>query len=269
MANPITCDARSVPPNAVASPGMISMFVGNPPRELMIFTGTAIVDWKSRSDLDRTSVVVLLPGLATPRFQWTSTASLASILNTDSDMLFAVDASSVVLGPGGLELHMDIAVQGDDSVLHRISYHAQVLTDPVTAKIAGTIRWKRSLGDPIEAAMAPHITGVNMFGVAAGAFVSTPGSGGGFGSTKWIEAASTFTTSVPVLAGDTWAVAYVIENVPLGVQYAVVPALLDGVLTQALPNPVFTPAPRYVELTPNDPAVTGVDFEMTAGGGVR
>jgi hypothetical protein len=246
------------------------MFVGNPPRELMVFTGTALVAWKSKAKLDRNEVVVLLPGLSTPFFQSTSTVSLASIANTDSEMIFAADESWVELGPNGLELHVKIAVQGNDSVLNRISYHVQVLTDPVTAKITGTIRWNRSLGDPIEAAMHPlDPGGASVFRVAAGNMVTSPGSGGGFGTTKWVEQASTFTTSVPVLSGTVWAVSYELDNIPLSQQFTIVPALLDNVLTNSVPYPTFTPSPRFVELTPNAPAATGIDFELIAGQGVR
>jgi hypothetical protein len=259
----IKCDAGSSPPLRVANPSKISMFVGNPPRELMVFTGTALVDWESKEKLDHNEVQVLLPGLSTPVFQWTSTVSLASITNTDSDMIFAADESWVIQGPTGLELHVNIGVMGDDSTLNRISYHVQVLTDPVTAKISGTIRWNRSLGEPTAAARKG---GVNMFRVAAGNLVSVPGSGGPFGSTKWVEAAATLTTAAPVQSGALWAVPYVLENVPLSEQFTIVPALMAGV---SVPNPAFTPAPRFVELTPATPTATGVDFEMVAGSVVR
>ncbi len=245
------------------------MYVGNPPREMMIFTGTALVSWESKAKLDRNEVVVLLPGLSTPSFQWTSTVSLASIANTDSEMIFAADESSVVLGPSGLELHVKIAVQGNDSVLNRISYHVQVLTDPVTAKVSGTIRWNRSLGDPTEAAKDPAKSNVSMFRVAAGNYVTESGSGPFGGPSKWIEVTSTFTTSAPVLAGDTWAVSYELDNVPLSQQFSIAPALLENVLTAVIANPDFTPAPRYVELTPNTPAAGGVDFELISEKGVR
>jgi hypothetical protein len=251
----------------VDTPKTISMFVGNPPRCLMVFTGTAVVDWKSKAKLDRNKVVVNLGGTSTEHFQSTSTCSLASIANTDSEMIFAVDRSSVVRreSDAGLELHADIAVQGNDSVLHRISYHVQVLTDPVTSKISGTIRWNKSLGDPTEAAKG----GANMFRVAAGNQVLDPGGYGFGGASKWVEVAWTFSTSTPVQSGDFWAVSYVLENIPLSQQFIVNPALLDGVLTSTLRNgAIFTPQPRYVELTPDAPAATGVDFEMIPGKGV-
>jgi hypothetical protein len=243
------------------------MYVGNPPRELMIFTGTALVDWESKAKLDRNQVIVNLGATSTEAFQATSTCSLASLSNTDSEMIFAVDTSSVVRRPkdAGLELHADIAVQGNDSTLNRISYHVQVLTDPVVAKISGTIRWNKSLGDPTAAAKKG---GVGMFRVAAGNIVSVPG-GGPFGASKWVEAASTLATAAPVQSGDLWAVSYVLENVPLSEQFNIVPTLQDNVLTSVVAIPVFTPAPRYVELTPDAPMATGVDFEMLAGRGVR
>ncbi len=248
----IECDATSTPLKRVASPSRISLYVGNPPRELLIFSGVALPDWDSRSNLDYADVVVILAGPTTRFFQYTSTVSLASITNTDSDFIFAADESSVVNGGSGLELHVRIGVQGDMSLLSCFSYHVQVLSDPITAKVTGNIRWSQGLSDPTEA--AKHLA-TSMFRVAAGAMVfdpSAPGLGGS-GGWVWAERVSTFTTEAPILAGGTWAVPYVLENVPLDEQLQVIPALLDGALVSPPKPAVFTPNPRYVHLTPARP----------------
>src|SRR5262245_26224994 len=120
----IPLDASSVPPKGVFCASKLSMYVGNPPRELLIFTGVAEREGDSKGNLDRQTVIVPLPGTTTPFFQSAASVGLASITNTDSDFTFAADDTSVVVGPTGqLELHIDIAVQGDTSLLSRINYH--------------------------------------------------------------------------------------------------------------------------------------------------
>ena len=263
----ILLDASSSPPNGVASPSKIAMFVGNPPKELLIFTGVAAPEWDSKSDLDRETVVITLPGTTTPSFQYAASVGLASITNTDSDFIFAADDTSVVIGPTGqLELHVNIAVQGDDSTLSRINYHVEVLSDPIVAKISGTIRWNEQWGQPTSAALAQT---VSMFRVAAGLFVADPGGSGPFGSSHWEDRATTQTTTKPIRANGFWAIPYVLENVPLGQQLTVVPTLNVASFSGNSGTPVYSPTPRIVQLTPAMPSVTGVDFEMSFQAGVR
>jgi hypothetical protein len=191
--------------------------------------------------------------------------SLASISNTDSEFIFATDESSVVNTSSGLELHVRIAVQGNDSTLSRFSYHVQVLSDPISAKISGTIRWQQSLGDPTQAAKAGAVA---MFRVAAGNVVATPGSGGSFGSSRWQEVAFAYTSAKPVLANGYWAVPYTLSGVPLGTSENVIPALLDGVLVAPPFTAGFSPI-QAVTLTLSDPMKIGVDFEMIIAQGVN
>jgi hypothetical protein len=143
----ISLDASSTPPKGVFSPSKISLFIGNPPKELLTFTGVAEPEWDAKGNLDSETVIVTLPGTTTPFFQSASSVGLASITNTDSDFTFAADETAVIIGPTGqLELHINIAVQGDDSLLSRINYHVEVLSDPIVAKISGTIRWNEQWG---------------------------------------------------------------------------------------------------------------------------
>src|SRR5215469_1924986 len=109
---PIICDATSTPPVRVFSPSTISMYVCNPPRELLIFSGVAEPEWDSESELDSADVVVKLGPQTTDNFQYTCTASLASIYNSDSDFIFSAEQSTVANLPSGLELHVRIAVKG-------------------------------------------------------------------------------------------------------------------------------------------------------------
>ena len=257
----ISCDATTTPPTRVVSPSSISVYVSVPPQELLIFSGVAEPEWDSRSELDYAEVVVTLAPATTPYFQYTSTVSLASITNTDSDFVFAADQSWVINGSTGLELHVRIGVKGDYSLFSRFSYHVQVLTTPVKARIIGTIRWSQAaLGDPNGT--------VNMFRVAAVAFVFDPSAPtlGGTGAMVAHERAATLTDTPAVLAGGFWAVPYAIEDVPLNEQVQVIPAFLGGVTIPPI-TPVFIPVPRFVTLTPAGPVAAGVDFELQGQGG--
>ena len=262
---PIFCDATSTPPLRVFTPSTISMYVGDPPRQLLIFSGVAQPEWDSESELDFADVVVRLGPPTTDNFQFTCTASLASISNTDSDFVFAADQSTVVNQPSGLELHVRIAVKGDSSLFSRFSYHVQVLSDLVVSEITGTIRWNQAtLGDPTTAAL----DGIgNMFRVAAGVWTFDP-AGGPFGSSTIKELAHTFTSTPPTLGGGVWAVPYRLKDIALNQQVQVWPTLVSGMKTP--PGiPVFIPTPRLVTLTPSNPSAARVDFELVAGEGVH
>ena len=262
----IKLDAGLSPPKGVAKPSSLAMFVGDPPRQLLIFSGVAQPEWESRSDLDRTEVQVRLGATTTANFGWTAQAALASISNEDTDFVFAVDDAFVdtdkEAGDEVLLLRVPIAVQGEPSVLHRFSYTVHVLSDPIQAKITGTISWARTWGGPTFAVTKG---GQPMFRVALGQTVSLPGPPGGFGSTKFVEHAAAF-SSPPTLAGERWFAAYEIDDVPLGQKWEVRPSLMGGALAgppsgfQA--DAGFQPFPQMVELSLAKPSAAGVDFVM-------
>jgi hypothetical protein len=145
----IKLDAGATPPRGVASPSRLAMFVGDPPRQLLIFSGVAQAEWDSGSDLDRTEVQVRLGATTTANFGWTAQAALASISNEDSDFIFAVDDAFVDTDTDDvkdevLRLRVPIAVQGEPATLHRFSYTVHVLSDPIQATISGTISWAQT-----------------------------------------------------------------------------------------------------------------------------
>ena len=262
----IKLDAGLKPPQGVDKPSSLAMFVGDPPRQLLIFSGVALPEWDSQSDLDRTEVQVRLGATTTAQFGWTAQAALASISNEDSDFIFAVDDAFVDtdtdVGDQVLRLRVPIAVQGEPSILHRFSYTVHVLSDPIQAKITGTISWGQIWGAPTFAVTRG---GQPMFRVALGQTVSLPGPPGGFGSTKFVEHTAAF-SAPPVVAGDRWFATYEIDNVPLGQMWEVRPSLMAGALNgppagfQA--DPGFQPFPQMVELSLGKPSAAGVDFVM-------
>jgi hypothetical protein len=260
----IDLDAGLKPPKGVATPAVLTVFVGDPPRQLLIFTGVAIPEWDSQGDLDRNEVIVRLGATTTRFFSWTAQAALAAISNEDSDFIFSCDAAFIDADPsdGVLRLHVPIAVQGEPSILHRFSYTAHVLSDPIQAKITGFIKWNKSWGDPTQAVLQG---GQPMFRVALGQTVTLPSAPGTFAQTKFVEQAAGF-SSMPVASGDLWIAAYEIDDVPLGQMWEVRPALLGGALNgpphQYQADPGFAPFPQMVLLSLSQPSASGVDFNM-------
>jgi hypothetical protein len=268
---PIDLDAGTQPPKGVDAPSHLTVFVGDPPRQLLIFSGVALPEWKSDEDLDREEVHIRLGATTTQFFTWTAQAALASISNEDSDFIFAVDGASVDVDPadGVLRLRVPIAVQGEPAILHRFSYTVHVLSDPIQAKIAGIISWARSWGDPTNLVA---VGGTPMFRVAIGQTVTLPGTPGMFPQTKFVEQTAGF-SSMPVASGDRWLAAYEIDDVPLGQMWEVRPALLGGTLGGPPSSfdaaPGFQPFPQMVQLSLAQPSASGVDFSMSFSQGPR
>ena len=239
----------------------------NDAAQLLIFTGVAIPNSDSQRNLDTEEVIVRLGATTTPNFEATAVVGLASIHNDNSDFWFATDSATVDTDPtdGTLRLHVPIAVQGNPSLLSRFSYMVNVLSDPITSKIAGLISWPRLFGDPTFGVLNG---GNPMFRIAVGQTISIPPAPGSlFGSTQFIENTAGF-SSLPVLTGDAWVAAYEVDNVPLGQQWQVQPALLSGTLVGPPPGYIVTPGfspQQVVQLTPSNPAASGVDFAMAFG----
>jgi hypothetical protein len=245
----------------------MSFFVGNPPRQMQIFTGVALCNKESDGRTEHEEVIVRLGAMTTDFFEFTAKADLASITNDDSEFIFAVDESWVISNKvtKELELHVMVGVQGNISEILRFSYHVQVLSDPLDTMLAGSIRWRETLGDPTIAALSGT---VSMFHVDIGSDVQDPGPTGPLGgATHFQVIRSGFSVGIPVRADGFWAIAYQIHDVPLGPSFAVRPTLLPNLFLGPPPgfqrlSPGFTPA-RNVQLSPAVPSEVGVDFEMT------
>src|SRR5439155_22281359 len=99
-----TQELDATTPNDVSSAQVLDVFVGEPPRHLLIFTGIAGPHWDSRGDLDRERVIVKLGRTAVQRpkdGEWSATVGLSSIANSDSDFIFATDAVDVDIDQSG------------------------------------------------------------------------------------------------------------------------------------------------------------------------
>ncbi|MGA2638147.1 MAG: hypothetical protein ABSF11_10625 [Methylocella sp.] len=184
----IDLDAGSKPPRGVDAPSQLHVFVGDPPRELSIFTGVAAPEFEAGGQ-DRVEVRVRLGAMATEGFGWTAQAALASISNDDSDFTFATDSASVDLDPSDSVLRLKIAIAaiGGSSILHRISYTVHVLSDPIQAKITGQISWSKSFGGPTYL-----VTGERkpMFRVDIGQTVAIPAPEHGVAGAQFVPQAS-------------------------------------------------------------------------------
>ncbi len=127
-------------PNQVSSARTLDVFLGEPPRHMIIFTGIAIPRLPSDDDDDpapvthETVIIKLGRSVAQPPRddEWTATVGLTNLSNTESDLIFALDNVTAlqVDEKGELELVVDLGVQGDDSVLNSFSYQVTVLVVP-------------------------------------------------------------------------------------------------------------------------------------------
>jgi hypothetical protein len=255
-------------PEEVASPQSLTFYVGNPPRQMQIFSGIAIPDWDSQLKFDPLDVFVHFnvdapDGNFPDDWGYTATASLAHIDAADDDFTVAIDECDVFKSVAGeLVLHVNIGVLGTPAHLRRFSYHVEVLSKiPVQGSIFGTIRWNKSFGDPFPSVLE----GAPMFKVGPATF--EPG-GFGVGLPVWVwEDQFTIETSVPPqLVGDKWLVPYSITGLPLSQDLNIRPDLLPGTLNGPPmgfdSNPAFAPISYPVTLTPSAPSAMGIDFEM-------
>jgi hypothetical protein len=270
---PIKLDAGTSPPRGVDNPSHLTVFVGDPPRQLLIFTGVAIPEFASDEDLERDEVQVRLGAITSEQFQWTAQAALASVVADEGDFIFAVDGAFVDtdtddVKDGVLRLRAPVAVQADSGKLLRISYTVHVLSDPIQNKINGIISWDQSFGAPTGGVTAG---GKPMFRVDLGHTVTIPAAPGNFATTKFVTQTSGF-SGRPVAAGHRWICPYEIDDVPLGQPWEVRPVLLAQTLAgppaafDAAPG--FQPFPQHVQLSLAQPSASGVDFVMsfTQGG---
>lgn len=255
-------DAFSNPPVGVASPSRISFFTGNPPQQMQIFSGVAVFELASDGRTEHDTVEVIIGFVRSRNIQFTAKADLASISNTDSEFIFAIDSTNVTLNEqtGEIRLVVNIGVQGDESTLLRFAYHVQVLSDVIDTLISGTIRWRENVATP---------TGQPIFKVVVGTFLTPPG-----GVPHLLPVASGTSEGKAIKAGGLWSVAYHVDNVPLGTSFNVVPSPFDMTSLSNFPpganaSSVAFVAPRSVTLTPATPIALGVDFEMIIPAGPR
>ncbi|HEY3132527.1 MAG TPA: hypothetical protein VGL91_23970 [Acidobacteriota bacterium] len=253
-------------PNEVSSPRSLTFYVGNPPRQMQIFSGIAIPEWDSQKRLDYEEVLVHF-NVPAPQgnypgdWEYTATTSLASVrADAEEDFTFATEECSVLAdeNTGELLLYAKIAVLGEPAVLSRFSYHVEVLSKiPVPGMVLGSIRWKDFYGDPVTSV----INGGAMFKVGPATLKPLPAGW------QW-DAQFTIETSVaPQHIGKEWVVPYSITGLPINKALIIVPDLLPGTL--AGPPGPFSPlsafAPPFydVKLTTAAPSEVGLDFEMT------
>jgi len=254
-------------PSQVSSPKMLEVFIGTPPKRMLIFTGIAITDWRSHGSVQNDRVIVDLNAESNvPHPPFTATVGLASIYNSDSDFTLATDDVAIFTAPKatpsgnklGLFLTSSIVSSGDVSVLNRFSYHATVFLDSDNAFIGGTIRWDPNTMSH-NAAMEQ-----DLFQIAAVTITTAPGSPGGFGTTvKNVEKVGK-TIGKPDWMGNLLGIAYEIEEPPLGKALFVTVDPKPGAFvihSQGTFNFVQVSGPRPVSLNVSHLVEKPVDFE--------
>jgi hypothetical protein len=250
---------NSLNTDQVASARMLEAFVGSPASRLLIFTGIAMPALQSNGQLDGQEVTIDLNARSNTRDpRYAATLGLASIYNSDSDLIFATDDVRIVTG-GDLELLLicNIAVMGDRSVLNRFSYQATVFLDADSGTISGTIRW------PLHNLL---FTGYenDPFEINAVSFQTRLGPNGFVETTTKIERVGA-TVGPMVRQGAMMGFDYVIHDLPLGIAISVHVSPKPGAfLTLNSPsqfNFFQVSGPLSITLSPTHLVEKPVDFE--------
>jgi hypothetical protein len=190
--------------------------------------------------------------------RYAATLGLASIYNSDSDLIFATDDVRIVTGRD-LELLLicNIAVMGDRSVLNRFAYQATVFLDADNGTISGTIRWNQHYllyAGPEN----------DLFQINAMSFQAQSGPDGFAVTASKVERVGA-TVGPVVRQGAMMGIDYVIHDLPLGIAITVGVSPKPGAfLTLNSQSPfnffqVSGPAP--ITLSPTHLVEKPVDFE--------
>lgn len=246
----------------VSSHKMLDLFLGTPPYHLLIYTGIAIPEWDSQSNLDREQVFVNLGQPVTPDghpititalIGYTATVGLASIANEDSDFTFATDDVAVSLLPTNeLVLVSKIAVQGEPSWLHRFSYQANVIIDANEPLISGTISWTQET--------ASMYRNDNLFTINAS--TKLPAQGALIAPTKVVAVGEI--PGAVVEQNGSFSVPYVIRTVPLNTPVNVNVDIQPGAFSSL--NQIFVSqvsGPTTITLTSTHMKQSDVNFELS------
>jgi hypothetical protein len=255
-------------PEQVSSPRVLDVMLGAPVVErLLILTGIAIPEWDSQGHLDPKRVWVDL-GLFPKRVvSYTAVTGLAALGAGSDGFAMGTDAVSVELrdDTGELALVCDIQVSGKPGWLHRIAYQASVIVEVESPLIAGTIRWQ-----PAALGMLRQTNLFTVVGHSVEVIPPAPGSGG-FTKSIVHDIARAGESDRPVQDEDGFIkVPYVLSGeLPLNLDITVAPSAIAGAFSVTPDRLAFdqVAGPRPVRLTPSNPQVFGVDFEMLLRGG--
>ena len=249
-------------PSGVARPQCVRLTVGG--QQLRVFTGVAVPELTTSDDSTPVGpeVIVRLPGPVGGGYRASACVNLASISNSESDFRFGADQSTLDLDPetGDLRLHVDLALLGNTSWLHRFAYHVTVIAPTVGTQISGIISWDPRWGDPRDP--------VPTFRIASG-YEDPPGPGG-LGPGPFHELAAGYSDPAQLVADeagtDMWQARYVVTAaLPLGTNVVVRPALIGGLSGPPSgfgPGAAFEPAQATVQLSPAQPSAVA-NFQMT------
>lgn len=257
----VVLDTRD--PNQVSSPRVLDITIGAPIERLLIFTGIAIPNFEGGDG--RASFGHWWVNLGqSPKqvFGYTAVVGLASIgAGEDAGFVLATDAVSVELrdDTGELALVCDLVARGDPGAVSRFAYQASVLVGVEDPLIAGLIRWHPGLTSILRQ--------TNLFSVIGHTVQQAPSSpgSGSFGSLIVHDVGHGEETDRPAAAEDFLVVPYVLAgDLPLNMDITVAATAVGGAFAtpsnQLILHQIAGPKP--VRLSPSQPQVFGVDFEM-------
>jgi hypothetical protein len=253
--------------NQVAGASSFEVVVGAPAQRLVIFSGIAIPEWRVNDD-DRAydnEIIVRLNYHVAMLDHAVTHVGLASIENDETNFLFAMNLGELKQDgqTGELLLHVDAALMGEDTYLHRFSYQIVAHVRRVSARISGTIAVPREIID-LMPLVATDVAGLLRV-MASRVERITPSQG------------FAYDRLTPVQAGVLGAVRqgpqdcfvdYTIDACPFAVPLQV-DVILGGVLASMGLGVGQTGGARPVLLTAQAPDASGVDFGVARLSPVR
>ena len=247
-------------PRQVSSPSVFEVLVGEPARQLVILSGIAIPEFWTNHDeeVNRTEIVVHLGVFVAGLDRATAHVGLASIANDETNFLFALDNARVdVDGNGELLLHVDAALLGEETLIHRFGYQVVAHVHRVRARISGTIRVPKDILD-IDGWSTNDVA--SLFEITANRVEQVPPSGSGmqFATERLIPVAYGHVVQVRTTRSDAF-VDYAIDGCPFNVPLRVEVKLVGRLALPAV-GVGQTAGPRPVLLSGSQPDAAGVDF---------
>lgn len=257
----MTISLSSADPNQVASFQTLEVELVDQSRKMFIFSGIAIPSFHSSESSSNDTVDCHVDlGIALPDFQQAvAQVGLASIINDDSQFLFAVDNAIVEFQKptGRVSLRADLAVNGDGTALNRFGFQVVVVSGVRATGVTGRVIWNKSVFDA---------TGFNVNDLA-GLFKIKANiseeidSDAQFKATKLVSIGSADPQSLHMDGDDFWT-PYAFNNLPLDTP------LVITVENLATVYPLGAYAgqirgPHVINLHPGHLLEAGVDFRIT------
>ena len=258
----MSINLSSADANQVASFQTLEVELVDPSRKMFIFSGIAIPSFNSSEGSSNDTIDCHVDlGIALPGAQQAvAQVGLASIINDDSQFLFAVDNAIVEIQKttGRVSLRADLAVNGDGTALNRFGFQVVVVSDVRATGVTGRVIWNKSLFDATS--LNVNVL-AGLFKIKANLIEAIDAPGNQFKATKLVSIGSADPQSLHIDGDDFWT-PYAFSNLPLDTPLVIT---VENLATVYAPGASAGQihGPYVVNLHPGHLLEAGVDFRIT------